>query len=128
MEGTREVIKDRAGIACIVAVLVLCFFSIPWFGTSLDGCNFLSYSAWFAGDGSAVDGCEGPVLCNGLPCWAWPSLIFFPINKVLISLAWTRWRTIDEVVPAFPWGHAGDARKEAWGGGMGRKEASETPV
>merc|ERR1712217_458355 len=113
MEGTREIFKDPIGIACIVIVLLLMVASTPHFGKSYNGCTLNSYGAWFDGDGSAVDGCEGPVMCGGLPCWAVPVFIFFPINKLLICLGFTRWKTVDEVEAGFPWGPRKEEPKEA---------------
>jgi len=104
LEGTTEIIKDKIGVVVMIIVSVLYIFTIPMFGKSHDGCNYISYLGWFGGDGEAVDGCAGPNLCGGLPCFVWPVFFIFPLNKCLISFCYTRWITIDEAEAKFPWG------------------------
>jgi len=110
MEGTTEIIKDKVGrvLIPIIFVFIILQYPLGLFGSSNDGCNTESYKKWYDsylnGDGSAVDGCKGPNLCGGIPCWTLPAFVLFPINKLLIAFAMTRWKTIDEQVPGFPWG------------------------
>jgi len=128
MEGTTEIIKDKIGIALICISFLLYIFTIPSFGKSHDGCNYISYIGWFNGDGSAVDGCEGPNLCGGLPCFVWPVFFIFPINKVLISLAYTRWKTVDEVEAKFPWGQAKESQEKQELQAPPSSESSQDPA
>lgn len=99
MRGTREIVKDPVGAVLVVAVLVLLQFAFPWFGESYDGCDLMSYIVWYA-QGANPDepheGCAGTPLCGGIPCWIVPAFVIFPINKVLIVAALSRWRPAED--------------------------------
>jgi hypothetical protein len=46
MEGTIEVIYNPIGLGCSITLVLLLFFSLPWFGTVYDGCNIDTFGAY----------------------------------------------------------------------------------
>lgn len=98
MKDTQEIWKDKIGLPIIIWVAVSSMFTSPfWGGPSWGGCTYFSYIAWFMSGADiskpAADGCAGVELCMGIPCWVMPVFVLFPINLILLCVAFTRWQS-----------------------------------
>merc|ERR1719230_1883489 len=110
MKDTGEIFKDMIAVPIIVFIFIAATLGIPNFGDSHDNCNFVTFGDWYDAayptyDRSiVVDDCKSTAICAGLPCYLWPVMIIFPMNKILIIFCYTRWLTVDEESLGCPWG------------------------
>jgi len=94
MKDTTEPIFTKVGVVCAISTALLVNLSLPFYGDSYDGCDFMTYVGWVT-TGQAVGTCAGPDLLNGIPRWAVAGMACFVVALFSNMTAWYQWKTVD---------------------------------
>merc|ERR1712139_410799 len=80
----------------MVLAAVLPSLTLPFWTSSYNGCDAVSYAAYIAGEDSGD--CKGGVFAGGIPSYGLVCILFWLICECLNMLAWTTWQTVDTEV------------------------------
>jgi hypothetical protein len=101
LKTTTEPVCNKVGQACLLCIGLISTFTLPFFGTSYDGCDIVSYTNWRttglpSTSPATVGTCNGPSITGGLPTWALIVIIGYIINTGFSLVAYTTWKTVDK--------------------------------
>jgi len=94
MKGTVEPCKNPVGIGLLALASLLQWFCLPWYHTSYDGCDVVTYQAFR--DGADAGDCTGGSFIGGFPSWAFTCVMGWVIGTIFNLFAMITWKTVDK--------------------------------